>query len=236
MNNYVCLMYHKIASDNSKYSIDKHKFISQLELVKKNELRGLSLKAIKSNENLSNIISITFDDGNQSDVWVAEELAKYGFLATFFVIEDFIKGSNPQFMNANDVRYISSLGHEIGVHGKNHNVWTVKTQECLLDELIGAKTWLEDLTGREVVSCSAPGGKLNNKIIKTLMESNNFNSIRNSIPYLNSYLTTEINSTVVLNSDSSSIFEKKINGDIGYYNYLFIKQKIKDYAKQILNR
>ena len=82
-----------------------------------------------------------------------------------------------------------------------------------------------------------PGGKINSKIIEEIAQSNQFRSVRNSIPWYNSVNTFEINSTAILRDDDDSSFLKKLNGDTLYYNYLFTVQKLKDCAiKKLLGK
>lgn len=64
-------------------------------------------------------VALTFDDGpnhqNKTKV-VVDELAKYGFHATFFVVGNRIAGGD-------SVQYAAEHGNEIGIHGYTHNVY-----------------------------------------------------------------------------------------------------------------
>ena len=61
-------------------------------------------------------VALTFDDGpnhqNKTKV-VVDELAKYGFHATFFVVGNRIAGGD-------SVQYAAEHGNEIGIHGYTH--------------------------------------------------------------------------------------------------------------------
>ena len=68
-------------------------------------------------------VAITFDDGphNVRTRAIVDELAKYGFNATFFVVGNRVDGTE---MNcAATVRYIIENGNEVGIHGYTHDVY-----------------------------------------------------------------------------------------------------------------
>ena len=65
-------------------------------------------------------VAITYDDGPNHyegrTKAVVDELAKYGFTATFFVVGDRIPGGDA-------LRYMIEKGCEIGIHGYTHNFY-----------------------------------------------------------------------------------------------------------------
>jgi len=227
MNKFNCLLYHQIKNNGDKYTLSQSSFIRQLDLINSHRYNATSIDKIGMKDSF-NGVAITFDDGFKSDLWVGEKLLEYGYSATFYLVKDFIESNSNIYLNRQHVKQLAIMGHEIGVHGKTHDAWTLKPKDIVLTELIETKNWLEDLTGVEVSTCSAPGGKINREIIKELTQSDQFKSVRNSIPWFNSINAFEINATVILRDDYDSSFLKKLNGDTLYYNYLFSKQKLKD--------
>ena len=118
------------------------------------------------------------------------------------------------YLTPPQVKRIAQLGHSIGVHGKSHVWWTSMEQKKLIEDLREAKHSFEDLIGREVWGCSAPGGKINAETIKVIKESNLFKFIRNSKPMLNSIdHDTVINRVAVDQFDDLKSFQKKLEGD-----------------------
>lgn len=228
-------MYHEICDKGDKYALKKEAFVAQLELIKNVHCKALSIRDFHK-ERSKDAIVLTFDDGFTSDVWAGEQLVKYEYTGTFFLVEDFIKEGKNSYMDSSQVKELANMGHEIGVHGKNHDAWPSKPINKLLLELSETKKWLEDLTGTEVCACSAPGGKLNKKITKALQESGHFKHVRNSIPWYNNVNTFEINSTAILQEDSNAILLNKLKGAPSYYNYLYAKQKLKNQVKSLLGR
>ena len=65
-------------------------------------------------------VAITYDDGphNVQTVNIVDELAKYGFNATFFVVGNRIDGT--EYNGAKGLKYAASKGNEIAIHGYTH--------------------------------------------------------------------------------------------------------------------
>jgi peptidoglycan/xylan/chitin deacetylase (PgdA/CDA1 family) len=66
-------------------------------------------------------VAITYDDGphNVRTNAIVDELAKYGFNATFFVVGNRVDGK--AYNGANAVKYAASKGNEIAIHAYTHN-------------------------------------------------------------------------------------------------------------------
>jgi len=77
-------------------------------------------------------------------------LAKHLTQATFFILGE-IADVFPEL-----VRKIDNAGHEIGVHGYNHNQLYKLTAEKAADDILRAKKVLEDLIGKPVSGYRAP--------------------------------------------------------------------------------
>ena len=65
-------------------------------------------------------VAITYDDGphNVTTVNIVDELSKYGFNATFFVVGNRIDGT--AYNGAKGLKYAASKGNEIAIHGYTH--------------------------------------------------------------------------------------------------------------------
>ena len=66
-------------------------------------------------------IAITFDDGphNVYTKNIVDELEKYGFHATFFVVGNRIDGT--EYSGGSTLKYVLDNGHEVGIHGYTHS-------------------------------------------------------------------------------------------------------------------
>ena len=78
-------------------------------------------------------VAITFDDGphNVRTREIVDELDKYGFTATFFVVGNRVDGG--AYNGGDTVKYIIEHGHEVGVHGYTHEVYY---DECTDEEYL----------------------------------------------------------------------------------------------------
>lgn len=78
--------------------------------------------ADKPSENKKRV-AITFDDGphNVRTREIVDELAKYGFTATFFVVGNRVDGT--EYRGGDTVKYVIDHGHEVGIHGYTHKVY-----------------------------------------------------------------------------------------------------------------
>lgn len=68
-------------------------------------------------------VAITFDDGPHN-VWtkqIVNELGRYGFTATFFVLGNRIDGNT--YNGGDTMAFVASQGHEIAIHGYTHEVY-----------------------------------------------------------------------------------------------------------------
>ena len=68
-------------------------------------------------------VAMTFDDGphNVRTREIVDELDKYGFTATFFVVGNRVDGG--EYSGGKTVKYVIDHGHEVGIHGYTHNYY-----------------------------------------------------------------------------------------------------------------
>ena len=81
-------------------------------------------------------VAITYDDGphNVRTKAIVDELAKYGFNATFFVVGNRVDGT--AYSGGEAVKYAASKGNEIAIHAYTHNLYyDTCTKSAFEDEL-----------------------------------------------------------------------------------------------------
>ncbi len=74
-------------------------------------------------------VAITFDDGPHN-IWtkqIVNELGRYGFTATFFVLGNRIDGT--AYNGGNTMAFVASQGHELAIHGYTHEVYYNKCSD-----------------------------------------------------------------------------------------------------------
>lgn len=68
-------------------------------------------------------VAITFDDGPHN-IWtkqIVNELGRYGFTATFFVIGNRVDGN--AYNGGDTMAFVASQGHELAIHGYTHDLY-----------------------------------------------------------------------------------------------------------------
>nr|WP_198002065.1 polysaccharide deacetylase family protein [Caldivirga maquilingensis] len=103
-------------------------------------------------------MAITFDDGYKEQLSIAKWLASRGIKATFFVIVGLREYMGRALLTPSDLRYIRSLGHEIGSHTMTHIDMVNTDAELIRRELVESKRMLEDMLNESITSFAYPFG------------------------------------------------------------------------------
>jgi peptidoglycan/xylan/chitin deacetylase (PgdA/CDA1 family) len=112
-------------------------------------------------------ISITFDDGNASDVLVAlPELARRRLTASFFVCAGRI--GKKYYVDKPMIRDLVNAGMIVGSHGMYHRNWRELAATDLEIEITDARKILQDVTERYVTCVAIPFGSYNRRILTRL--------------------------------------------------------------------
>ena len=169
-----------------RYIIPEAVFSRQMSWLRQNGWKGLSVSDALSYPS-GNALAITFDDGCETDLLTAAPILKEnGFNATFYVTAGFLGKSG--YMSPAQLRQLSSLGFEIGCHSMTHAYLNDLDEPGLRQEVLEARSNLEDVTGRKVEHFSCPGGRYNAATIKTAREAG-YRSLATSHAHLNSRST-----------------------------------------------
>lgn len=151
----ISLMYHDIAPDATtrRYAFARRDFVEHLRA-----LAGLGLGApsVPGAGGEPGRYALTFDDGHEGCAAAAEDLQERGWKASFFVISGFV--GKPGFLDRAGVRRLADMGHAIGTHTVDHRPLPSRDYADILDQWTRSKAELEDITGREILSASVPGG------------------------------------------------------------------------------
>jgi peptidoglycan/xylan/chitin deacetylase (PgdA/CDA1 family) len=114
---------------------------------------------------------ITFDDGYEDNYQNAFPLLrKYGFVATFFVITDFIDEGRPGYMTWEQIEEMARSGMEIGSHSRNHAPLRGKPLDYLVWQILGSRQTLE-AHGIEPRFFSYPFGFYDDEVVKVLQSA-----------------------------------------------------------------
>jgi peptidoglycan/xylan/chitin deacetylase (PgdA/CDA1 family) len=148
------LLYHELREHKSEYSyiVTTQQFADHLALLCDDE-SGLRPE-------------FTFDDGHVSDFrYALPLLAAQGAKATFFVTTGWT-GTRAGYMDWSELRALHEAGHSIGAHGWSHALLPRCNDAELDKELRGARLFLEEKLGTEIVTMSFPGGRYDKRVLK----------------------------------------------------------------------
>jgi peptidoglycan/xylan/chitin deacetylase (PgdA/CDA1 family) len=187
-------------------------------------------------------VTITVDDaGKGNHEFMLPIFEKYNFKATLFVPSQFISrgGNTSKYMTASQIKEFSELGHSIGSHSHSHptNISLMSDSEKKY-EWEKSKQILEDITLKEIVSCSIPGGFYSNEQWQILANLG-YQKIFNSVPTYNVYIENDIE-LLGRFSIERNITMDHLNQILSYDSYiqkrLFFRQKASQFLHTLKHR
>ena len=114
-------------------------------------------------------VAITFDDGphNVRTREIVDELDKYGFTATFFVVGNRVDGG--VYNGGETINYIIEHGHEVGIHGYTHLKYYDECSDAeFKDELSKTASAIKDRVKNYSPRLMRPvGGYITDKRVQT---------------------------------------------------------------------
>lgn len=112
-------------------------------------------------------VSLSFDDGNRSDVDVAlPELRERGLTAAFFALAGRL--DDPASLSRGDLRELTSAGMRIGSHGWRHVPWHGLSDADAHRELVDARAALAEAAGTPVDQAALPLGRYGRRTLRRL--------------------------------------------------------------------
>jgi peptidoglycan/xylan/chitin deacetylase (PgdA/CDA1 family) len=113
---------------------------------------------------------LTFDDGGQSALTTADELARRGWRGHFFVITRLI--GDRRFLTVSDVRYLRSCGHLIGSHSHTHpDIFREQPRARMDEEWRVSGDILAQLLSEQCVAASVPGGDISAAVLDSAADA-----------------------------------------------------------------
>jgi len=128
-------------------------------------------------------VSVTFDDGHESNLDAFDVLASVGVEPTAFIIADWSRHGRSGYLSS---QAISTAADRcaFGSHGASHTGLSDLAPGDLRDELIRSRAYLEELLQVRVTTISAPGGRLNRQVVAEA-EACGFDVIGSSVELAN---------------------------------------------------
>jgi len=103
-------------------------------------------------------VCLTFDDGQRSNLAAAEEIARVGGSAEFFVNPSMV--GQPGFLDWPALREMAAMGMSIQSHGMHHRYLDQLSPAEVRAELADSKAAIEDAIGQAVVIYAPAGGRM----------------------------------------------------------------------------
>lgn len=109
-------------------------------------------------------LTVTFDDGNKSDIlFGAPVLREHNLKGIFFPCAGRL--GQPGYLSNQDLHALIDAGFEIGSHGVDHLPWATLKGEALSQETAGSKEILEAATGCSIHTAALPFGSYNRRAL-----------------------------------------------------------------------
>lgn len=113
------------------------------------------------------VVTTSWDDGDCTDLKLAELLQSKGIRGTFYIP---INYREKPLAHA-ELRTLASEGFEIGAHGWSHkHLWRLQPEE-VVQEVRPCKVILEDILGKQVEMFCYPRGRYDANAVRALQES-----------------------------------------------------------------
>ncbi|MBO5477502.1 MAG: polysaccharide deacetylase family protein [Clostridia bacterium] len=172
-------MYHFILDDYGSYP-DTQNFLrpstleEQLKYITENGYQTIFMDEMDELYKYEKPVGLTFDDcfvyfyNNAFPL-----LKKYNQKATIFIITDYINGEN--YLTEEQLKEIADSGLvKIESHTKTHQYLDQMTYEEQLEEAVGSKQRLEEITGQEVTVYCYPSGRYNQTTLDIIKDYYDF--------------------------------------------------------------
>jgi len=170
MDGIPVLMYHAIESAECPagakdageqcYVLRLEEFGAQMAFLHREGFRTPPLEELLSLEQVpEKTVVLTFDDGHASNVSLAlPVLKRYGFHAHFFITTGWL--GTGHYLKVEELKTLKGAGMSIGSHGMSHAFLECLERSMLERELLASKETLRNITGGEIETLSAPGGRV----------------------------------------------------------------------------
>ena len=115
-------------------------------------------------------VSISFDDGNRSDLDIAyPALTERNLGATFFALAGRLEDSAS--LNPVDLRELRAHGMGVGTHGWSHIPWTRLSPADVVREFSDARELLAEASGGEILDAALPLGRYDRRALSQLRDA-----------------------------------------------------------------
>ncbi|NQU95888.1 MAG: polysaccharide deacetylase family protein [Candidatus Omnitrophica bacterium] len=226
----VIIMYHSVGPENiapanygGKLNVTTRTFEKQMKFLSDHDYNVIPLaefvKRIKRNERIPHkTLTITFDDGLKNNFTNAYPvLKKYNFLATIFIVTDFMGKKN--FLTPEDMKIMQKNNITIGSHTMAHSFLPWMADRDVQKELVESKKILKKITGQRIDLFSYPLGRFSDKTKEIVKDAGYIGAVATSPgrpkPSDDIYALKRIR--ISMSSDNLAVFWIETSG---YYTFI----------------
>jgi|HubBroStandDraft_6_1064221.scaffolds.fasta_scaffold33924_3 peptidoglycan/xylan/chitin deacetylase (PgdA/CDA1 family) len=219
-----------------RYVVSQENFRTQMHWLRQDGWRGISVSEAlvfpPQNGNGQNSVSVTFDDGCESDLTTAAPILKEaGHNATFYITVAFL--GQRGYMNSTQLRALSAAGFDVGCHSMTHAYLTDLDDRGLQRELVQAKAQLEQIVGKAVEHFSCPGGRCDAGVIQVARRAGYRSVVHSRIqvkpPAADAF---DLGRIAILRETDLAAFQEICRGK-GLWK-LHLGERVRNAAKQVL--
>lgn len=116
------------------------------------------------------IVTTSWDDGHRLDTRLAEMLMDNGLVGTFYVAPASAEIASEDRLTRSAITLIADQ-FEIGAHTMTHPRLTRLKESAAREEIVGSRSYLEDVTGHPVTSFCYPGGAFRSEHVRQVKEA-----------------------------------------------------------------
>ena len=156
----IVLIFHGIGTPRPELPLEEHPYWIR------NEFFDEILRTVAAHEHKERVV-LTFDDGNETDLYAAERLASTGLNGKFYLLTG--RFGKRHYLNRTHARDLTGAGFEVGLHGRGHIDWRFASPADLDAETVESRFELADAIGCPVVSAAIPFGAYNRRVINHLI-------------------------------------------------------------------
>ncbi|MCU1594742.1 MAG: glycosyl transferase, family 2 [Frankiales bacterium] len=162
------LLYHGIGEAPDLWTVSNRRFTEDVQAVLDSGRTIITVadyvNRLRRRSPLDDLAVISFDDGEESQLPAAVELAEAGLPCTVYVTSSYL--GRPGMLTVEGLRELGQVpGIEVGSHSMDHLHLDVLRREQLRRQVRDSKARLEDLLGRPVDGIAYPHGAHDRRVL-----------------------------------------------------------------------
>jgi peptidoglycan/xylan/chitin deacetylase (PgdA/CDA1 family) len=161
------LLYHAVGEPQDPWTVTPARFAEDVVLLRDSGRTPLTVGAYvarqRAGQSLEDLVVVSFDDGDASNLRSAELLAEAGIPCTVYVTASFVDTDG--MLTTGQLRELSQVpGVEIGSHAHHHVRLDELSRPALVTELRDSRARLEDVVQAKVVGVAYPHGSYDRRV------------------------------------------------------------------------